>query len=278
MRTSRLMAPLVALVLASGALSLAAPDFTSANVSEETARFCSEHLATELTTRGVRVITSREIASIIGLERQRQLLGCGESSSSCMAELSDALGVDGVLLGDLGHVGKRYQLNVRVVRAGGTAVITSLSLPIGSEDDLLPMLTRAADELSIALKKKLGRPDAPSVIEVAATADRVHPWPVWPTVLAGVFLAGAVGCDLWANAEYQRLVTPSMTPLDPKDATAGHDRGLVARGLGWVGYGLSAVSLGVAAFIAIRGEPAQVQPVAFVSASGGVVGLSGVFP
>ena len=195
-----------------------------------------------------------------------------------MAELSDALGVDGVLLGDLGHVGKRYQLNVRVVRAGGTGVITSLSLPIDTEDDLLPMLTRAAEQLASALRKKLGRPEESPVLETAVTAERTHHVPLVPTMLAGVFLAAAILCDVWANAEYQRLVTPSATPLEPKDAVAAHGRGLVLRDLGWVGYGLAAGALGVAAFFAIRGEPLAVQPVAFVSAGGGVVGLSGVLP
>jgi hypothetical protein len=40
----------------------------------------------------VRVTTQRDVAQIIGLERQKQLLGCSDQDSSCNAELAGALG------------------------------------------------------------------------------------------------------------------------------------------------------------------------------------------
>ena len=41
----------------------------------------------------IRVMTSGEVAQVIGLERQKQLLGCSETGASCMAELAGALTV-----------------------------------------------------------------------------------------------------------------------------------------------------------------------------------------
>jgi hypothetical protein len=269
------MSLLLALVLSAPGITLAAPDFNTANVSAETARFCAEHLATELTARGVRVITSREISSVLGMERQRQLLGCSDSSTSCLTELSDALGADGLLLGDLGRVGKRFQLNVRVVRAGGDGVITSLSVPIASEDDLLPELTKAAGRLAGDLKAALHPTSKTAPVEVSRS---VHRWPLWPTVLAGVFLATGVTLHLVANAQFQSLTVVGDVPLNAMQANTAHDVGVVTRDLGWVGYGLAVASVGVATFLMVRGEPVAVQPVVAVGAQGGLVGVSGVFP
>ena len=51
-------------------VSLAAPDFSLVNVNPQVSQLCSSHLGAELSQRGVRIITNREISSMIGLERQ----------------------------------------------------------------------------------------------------------------------------------------------------------------------------------------------------------------
>ena len=50
--------------------------------------------------------------SMLGIERQKQLVGCGEDSSSCMAELSGALNARYVLGGSVSRFGDALQLNL----------------------------------------------------------------------------------------------------------------------------------------------------------------------
>ncbi|MEW5740885.1 MAG: hypothetical protein AB1938_18340 [Myxococcota bacterium] len=73
----------------------------------------TDALAAEVQARGFfDVISSRDIQTLLGVERQRQLLGCGEDSKSCMAELSGALGARFVLSGSLAKLGDAYQLTL----------------------------------------------------------------------------------------------------------------------------------------------------------------------
>lgn len=44
------------------------------------------------------VVSQADIRTLLGVERQKQLLGCGEDAASCMAELSGALDARYLLL------------------------------------------------------------------------------------------------------------------------------------------------------------------------------------
>ena len=66
---------------------------------ERLAAGINEQILTELSqVARYTVVGASDIATLIGLERQKQLQGCGEDSESCMAELGNALGVEGVLV------------------------------------------------------------------------------------------------------------------------------------------------------------------------------------
>lgn len=53
------------------------------------------------------VIAKSDIASMLSLEQQKQVLGCDTDASSCLAEIGGALGVKRVVAGSLGRVGRR---------------------------------------------------------------------------------------------------------------------------------------------------------------------------
>jgi TolB-like protein len=91
-------------------LPVSAPDAVLSNTT-------SEQLATELArSDAVEVVTSADLAALIGMERQRQLLGCTEESTSCMAELTAALGAPWVVQGSVGRVGGLLRLDVKLLR------------------------------------------------------------------------------------------------------------------------------------------------------------------
>ena len=113
-------------------LKLAAPGLVTSGMDGSLAGPLTDHLAKAFAP--IRVITARDISVLIGLERQKQLLGCKEDSDSCMAELGNALGVQGVLLGDIVKLGKAMQINLRVID------------PVAGRHSLAPWLQRKRGE------------------------------------------------------------------------------------------------------------------------------------
>jgi hypothetical protein len=62
---------------------------------------------------GFIAISQSEIGAMLGLERQKQMLGCGDES--CLAEIGGALGASRVLSGSVSKVGESYVLQLELV-------------------------------------------------------------------------------------------------------------------------------------------------------------------
>src|SRR5690606_32656601 len=88
--------------------SLAVFEFESSEKSvAEKAEALGVLVATRISQRpNVRVIGVDQVKAALGLERQKMLLGC--SDSSCMAEIAGALGVRYILQGRLDRFGRKY--------------------------------------------------------------------------------------------------------------------------------------------------------------------------
>ena len=100
--------------MAAEPLKIAAPGLQTVKISKEMAEFCNQHLSAALTQHSFRVLTPAEITAVLGLERQRKLIGC-EEDTSCVAELANALGVQAVLLGSVGSFGDLFQVNLKII-------------------------------------------------------------------------------------------------------------------------------------------------------------------
>lgn len=145
----------LAAVLGATPVKVAAPGLSGVNASAELLTFVNDHLSQELTLEGVEVTTPAQIGAVIGIERQRQLLGCGESQ--CAAELASALGVDAILLGSVAKLGAVIQLDARLISASDSKVVTLFTKRLDTEAQLLDAMTEAARALAPQLAKKLGR-------------------------------------------------------------------------------------------------------------------------
>lgn len=107
----------------------------------------SEMLVNSVDGTGMfRVISSKEIVTLIGLERQRQLLGCSEDSS-CMAEIANALGSELVVSAAVGKVGSTYLVSVRLIDGRTSRTAARANAEVTDPNMLLRAVWTASQEM-----------------------------------------------------------------------------------------------------------------------------------
>jgi TolB-like protein len=212
----------IALGLAAGPVKIASVGLSPAGgVSPQSAEFVSEHFAAKLATAaGLEVTTRKAIATMLGLERQRQLLGCADDSSSCMAELAGALGAEVVLVGELAQLDTSLQVNVRAMEARTARVLHSAVVRADTQEQLLDRLDGAARQMAVALQDHYGIP-------------RPTRWQPWLVVGTGLVTAGVGGIFLAQAARaWSTLNAPATAATGPSDAATLAQQGSLAQGLG----------------------------------------------
>ena len=116
----------VAAASAAEPFKLAAPGLSYVNLDEKTGQFYLDYFSQQLGSHeGIHVLTGTEISAVVGMERQKQLMGCVESS--CTAELAGALGADALILGSLAKAGGGFVANIKMLRARDGATIAVFS-------------------------------------------------------------------------------------------------------------------------------------------------------
>lgn len=140
-----------ALVLAASP-QLAMTSFSGVGVTKELQGYCSERVAAAMVARGLRVTTPEDIANVLGLERQRQLLGCdSETASSCAAELASALGAEAIVSGSVARLGSGFEVSVKVVSTATVRVLAQAQASATSENGLAAALEDVASQLAARL-------------------------------------------------------------------------------------------------------------------------------
>ncbi len=212
------------------------------------------------------VLSSRDLQSLIGLDRQKQLLGCDEASKSCMAELSGALGARFVMTGTLARLGEAWQLTLNTLDS-------QKAQPLGRATRLARSLEALRAMLPYAVAEATGTPLPPP------------PSRVLPYTLIGVGGAAAVFGLVWGALHLTQEAQLTAT-LDAAGSTAGllNTRASYEGQLQslqvqrWVAVG--ALAAGVASlitgFLLMPADGNSVQ-LAVVPAGSGL-GLAGVFP
>jgi len=117
-------------------------------VPQSTAQAITEAVVAEVRRQSkAEVITQREIASILSLEKQKAMMGC--ETDSCMAELGGALGADRLVAGDMAKLGESFLLHLRVVDVKKVRVTAQADRRLrgGSIDDVLDVLPKMVGEL-----------------------------------------------------------------------------------------------------------------------------------
>lgn len=193
----------------------------------------------------IAALGSSEIAAMIGMERQRALLGC-EGGSDCLAEMGNALGAKYVLRGTVGALGKSLRLDLTLLdtaragaaaREGGTA---------SREEDLEPEARAAVRRLAFAVQRPAAAPGTPP----AASTGGPGPWPWVLTGGGGVLLAAGGAGIGWAWSvqaafDAQQLGNPQASSPTVSRADAARAVTLYPYVWGSAAGGAAAVAAGV---------------------------------
>jgi hypothetical protein len=239
---------------------------------------------------GVSAIGLQDIRDMLGLERQRQMLGCA-ADEACLAEIGGALGVDEMVALDLTLLGKSYTLSARRIDMRRAKVVQSQSQRFDRRDgeELLAVVGPIVAALYPERPLKTGKTRGVSREEIRRLNP--PPLPAWSfAATAGAAVAalgGGVFYGLSArdySRQYQRLSSSSSTtPVSGSELQAlqstGRSRQRTANVL-YATSGAFALAAGVQAFFTDwHGDRAalRVGPVALADGSGGGVLLAGRF-
>ncbi len=209
---------------------------------------------------GFAAISQEEIGAMLGLERQKQMLGCG--NESCLAEIGGALGARKVISGTLGKVGDSLVLQLELVDTARAKVLGRESKTVKDQSDLL----MAARDLTHRLLTGTAL-DTTGKIKLAIT-------PVGATVLLD---GKAVGMSPLAEplpmeeGKHKILITRDgyvsyeatieavrgqtlfnevqLVSLAPIEAAG---RGNWAKTTGWICLGASVVAFGAASYFGVE--------------------------
>ncbi|MBI5544305.1 MAG: hypothetical protein HY901_10475 [Deltaproteobacteria bacterium] len=120
----------------------------SEGLPEPMAAAISEAAAAEVRrVPDVQLVTQQEISTLLGFERQKQLLSCG--AEDCMAQIGGALGVDRIITGTLYKLPESWFFTLKImdVKKAKTIGDTNRRLRKASLDDVVDQLPAMVAEL-----------------------------------------------------------------------------------------------------------------------------------
>ena len=258
-------------------IKVAAPSLQLVNIDPKLGDFYTEHLAQQLTFQGLRTQTPKDIAAVLGLERQRKLLGCAEGD--CTTELGRALGVDAILLGSVTRVERSYQVNVRIISAVDASLLASVSTRSEDNDRLVGSFSVVAQQLAKQVATKLNRTlDVDSSVSVTTTAGTVKRVS-WAPLAIGV-AGAAVGGIFFAQGAntHNRLANRTGTALSADEANTLVRQGQQQQLIGWVGTGVAIAGVAAAAGMFFLGGDEEIRASVAVSPGALSLGISGALP
>jgi TolB-like protein len=182
------------------------------------------------------VVSSKDINTLMGVERQKAMMGCSEDQSACLAELSGALGAKFVMSGTVAKLGDAYQLTLQTLDSGKAQ-------PIGRSTKIAPDLAALQYTLPYAVAEATGTP-------MPAPPSRLLPYSLMGVgggaiVVGGIFGLGAITREGELNGELSSGVAGTLARLSDYQARADAARrdktislAVMAVGVGLVASGL----------------------------------------
>ena len=203
--------------------------------------YLAQVLAQEVADRtGATPLVSADVTAMLGFERNKRLLGCSEEESSCLAEITGALGVSEVLAPSLSVAGGRYLFTLSLLDARHGVPIKRSAQSVERDDEAL-LQTARRGAWQIFGGAEPGRPAAPE----ASVRFRLPSRRTWALVAAGGAVAlAATGAIVGANA---------LSAAHDGNSAAAKPRAHIADIL----FGAALVAAGAGAYLWFSAAPAQ---------------------
>jgi hypothetical protein len=130
----------------------------TSGIEDHLAAAVSDYVQVELDAlRVYRVLSTRDVAALLDMEQQRQLLGC-EDDSICLAEVAGALGAERVLSGSLSRIGGSVLVRLTLLDSQNAAAVANVGRRVAVDEHVEPLLDVVPEILR----------------ELAASDPRVH--------------------------------------------------------------------------------------------------------
>lgn len=188
---------------ASKVVRLAVYEMKVDGVDERIGRVVTDAIVAEVRKlQRVSVVSMDDVRAMLDLEARKQLVGCGDDS--CIAEIADSLGVDGIIIGTLAKIGDDHVFGLRRIdqRAATSLGQVSQRLKAGNGEEFLAMVGPAVEQLFPEPEHALRAGQKRGVSEEVALRISPPPLPTWvfwtTTASAGV-LGVAAGAALAVN-------------------------------------------------------------------------------
>lgn len=138
-------------------VSFAVFDLKATGIREEDAQNLTQILSVELKRiESATVISRDDIIAMLSLEKQKDMLGCDDAS--CLAEIGGALGVDKLVVGQVGKLGESYVISLRLIDAFNVTVDSRVTESFkGEEEQLIRSVRHAARQLVGISPQKTGK-------------------------------------------------------------------------------------------------------------------------
>ncbi len=216
---------------------LAVLDVQPVGVEADQAVALGEAITQQLSRRGFfEVISSSDIRTLLGVERQRQLLGC--SDTNCTAELSGALGARFILQSTLTRLGDSLQLSLQMLDSNKAQTVAR-SVRLASN------VKQLAEVLPWALAEATATPLPPA-------PSKALPWTLIGVGAVAFAGGGVVAIDGFSRERALRAELDPSTGLFKTRAVYVEEIEVIARnkaiGISLLAGGAALIGLGVILF------------------------------
>ncbi len=278
MLTAFLVVSMTAAPVVAKPVTLALPGLNAVNLAPGESDLQAELIAQKFIAHGVEVKTARDLQTMLGMERQRQLLGCSDNNA-CIVEMTAALGVDGVLIGDLGLLNGEYVLNLKVL-ASSSGKVLALHNARAPAKQLEVMLENAVRGILKSLSGPMKHSELAVGVEplpltgVEQSAGAVRTWALAPAVVGVAALGAGVVMQVLAGNQFTDLSTHHYP--EPEALQRRNDGQQLETGanIALIGGG---VAVAAAAVMFFAGG-SSVTPTVALGPQGGMIGVTGVLP
>lgn len=230
---------LLALLLAASP-SIAVLDVrVGAGVDPSLGPYLAQVLAQEVEARTrVAPLVSADVTAMLGFERNKRMLGCGDEDMECLAEITGALGVQQVLASSLAVAGGKYLVSLSLLDARRARPLkrTAETAPLDN-DALVRVVRRSAWQV-------FGGAEPPAEVSAPAAATAGPSRRTWALIAGGgaVALAGT-GAVIGATA---------LSAARSGDSGTARPRAHLADLL----FGAALIAGGAGAYLWFSGHPA----------------------